>query len=117
MGIDVMSEILPEDHTYYAYRGSLTTPPCSEGVYWHLLKEPVTASVDQVINFQNVLAETSEGIRSNNRSPQPINGREVVMVAEKGVRERESALRTCAHTRTNARPQDRVRVNSRLEYE
>lgn len=81
--IDVMSEILPEDHTYYAYRGSLTTPPCSEGVYWHLLKEPVTASVDQVINFQNVLAETSEGIRTNNRSPQPINGREVVMVAEK----------------------------------
>merc|ERR1712174_155873 len=30
--IDVMSEILPEDHTYYAYRGSLTTPPCSDGV-------------------------------------------------------------------------------------
>jgi len=76
--IDAMKELLPEDRSYFAYRGSLTTPPCSEGVYWHLMKTPVTASVDQVQNFQNVLAETQEGVRTNNRSPTPLNGREIV---------------------------------------
>lgn len=76
--IDVMKELLPESKDYFAYRGSLTTPPCSEGVYWHVLKTPLEASVDQVLNFQNVLAETSEGVRTNNRSPTPVNGREIV---------------------------------------
>ena len=77
--IDVMKDLLPENKSYYAYKGSLTTPPCSEGVYWHVLKEPLEVTVDQVLNFQNVLAETSEGIRTNNRSPMPLNGREVVV--------------------------------------
>ncbi len=77
--IDVMKDLFPAgDWDYFAYKGSLTTPPCSEGVYWHLMKEPVTATVDQVINFQNVLSETSDGIRTNNRAPQPLNGREIV---------------------------------------
>lgn len=76
--IDVMKELLPENKEYFAYRGSLTTPPCSEGVYWHLMKTPLEASVDQVLNFQNVLSETSNGVRTNNRAPTPLNGREVV---------------------------------------
>lgn len=76
--IDVLKDLFPQDTSYYAYRGSLTTPPCSEGVYWHLMKNPVEASVDQVLNFQNVLSETSDGIRTNNRSPMPLNGREIV---------------------------------------
>jgi len=76
--IDVMKELLPASKDYFAYRGSLTTPPCSEGVYWHVLKTPLEASVDQVLNFQNVLAETSAGVRTNNRSPTPVNGREIV---------------------------------------
>merc|ERR1711937_925338 len=79
--IDVMVELLPEDTSYFAYSGSLTTPPCSEGVYWHLMKTPVTASVDQVLNFQNVLSETQEGVRTNNRVPQPLNGRQIVSFA------------------------------------
>merc|ERR1711929_59516 len=53
--IDVLKDLFPQDTSYFAYRGSLTTPPCSEGVYWHLMKNPVEASVDQVLNFQNVL--------------------------------------------------------------
>merc|ERR1712157_596595 len=79
--IDVMVELLPEDTSYFAYSGSLTTPPCSEGVCWHLMKTPVTASVDQVLNFQNVLSETQEGVRTNNRVPQPLNGRQIVSFA------------------------------------
>merc|ERR1711937_283262 len=76
--IDVLKDLFSQDTSYFAYRGSLTTPPCSEGVYWHLMKNPVEASVDQVLNFQNVLSETSDGIRTNNRSPMPLNGREIV---------------------------------------
>ena len=41
-------ELLPADKTYYTYTGSLTTPPCSEGVKWIVMKQPLTLSVDQV---------------------------------------------------------------------
>jgi carbonic anhydrase len=43
--------LLPEDRTYYTYMGSLTTPPCSEGVLWMVMKKPVTVSADQVAIF------------------------------------------------------------------
>lgn len=49
--IDAMvnpSEILPADISYYAYSGSLTTPPCSEGVNWFVLKQAVQASQEQI---------------------------------------------------------------------
>lgn len=36
--------LLPADHSYYEYSGSLTTPPCSEGVNWFVLKTPTTLS-------------------------------------------------------------------------
>lgn len=45
--VDLMS-LLPSDHSYFAYSGSLTTPPCSEGVRWHVLKEAVTLSPEQI---------------------------------------------------------------------
>ena len=48
--IDV-TQLLPEDRRYYTYMGSLTTPPCSEGVLWMVMKQPVPISVDQVAIF------------------------------------------------------------------
>ncbi|HFC54420.1 MAG TPA: carbonic anhydrase family protein [Gammaproteobacteria bacterium] len=42
------SALLPEDRSYYSYSGSLTTPPCSEGVSWMVLKNPVEVSTEQV---------------------------------------------------------------------
>jgi len=36
--------LLPRDRTFFSYVGSLTTPPCTEGVRWNVLKTPVTAS-------------------------------------------------------------------------
>jgi len=44
-------QLLPEDKRYYTYMGSLTTPPCSEGVLWMVLKQPVPISPDQVSIF------------------------------------------------------------------
>jgi hypothetical protein len=45
------SRLLPEDRRYYTYMGSLTTPPCSEGVLWMVMKQPVPISPEQVALF------------------------------------------------------------------
>ena len=50
MQID-LNRLLPEDRRYYTYMGSLTTPPCSEGVLWMVMKEPVPISAEQVSIF------------------------------------------------------------------
>ncbi|MBY0573590.1 MAG: carbonic anhydrase family protein [Undibacterium sp.] len=42
-----MTQILPTSRDYYTYMGSLTTPPCSEGVLWMVMKEPIEISSDQ----------------------------------------------------------------------
>ena len=66
-----VASLLPSDLTTYRYAGSLTTPPCSEGVAWNLLKSPVSASAEQVTAFRQI-------IEYNNRWTQPINGRDVL---------------------------------------
>ena len=43
-----VSQLLPADRRYFTYMGSLTTPPCSEGVLWMVMRQPVPISVDQV---------------------------------------------------------------------
>ena len=46
-----LNQLLPDDKRYYTYMGSLTTPPCSEGVLWMVMKQPVPISMDQVAIF------------------------------------------------------------------
>jgi carbonic anhydrase len=64
--------LLPADRDYYRYSGSLTTPPCTEGVRWLVLKQSVTASSAQIDAFSRVLHE------HNNRPVQPVHGRPVL---------------------------------------
>lgn len=64
------AELLPKDKTYYGYAGSLTTPPCSEGVKWHVLKTPIQMSEAQIKAF-------SEIFKMNNRPVQPLGGRKI----------------------------------------
>ncbi len=49
-----LSQLLPEDRRYYTYMGSLTTPPCSEGVLWMVMKQPVPISAEQVAIFSHL---------------------------------------------------------------
>ena len=49
-----LAQLLPDDKRYYTYMGSLTTPPCSEGVLWMVMKQPVPISVDQVAIFSRL---------------------------------------------------------------
>lgn len=67
-----VSEFFPQDLSYVTYQGSLTTPPCSEGVTWIVLKTPVEASRDQL----SVLQKITGG--PNNRPVQSLNGRPVL---------------------------------------
>ncbi|MDC8759520.1 carbonic anhydrase [Janthinobacterium fluminis] len=62
--------VLPARRGYYAYVGSLTTPPCSEGVLWHVLKQPVSLSAAQLKSFQKLYP-------MNARPVQALNGRTV----------------------------------------
>jgi carbonic anhydrase len=62
--------LLPQDTTYYTYAGSLTTPPCSEGVTWFVLKTPVDISPEQIDIFAKLYPD-------NARPVQPIGARVV----------------------------------------
>lgn len=66
------ADFVPADSGYYAYYGSLTTPPCSEGVSWFVLREIKTVSQEQV----NRIAALHNGF--NHRPIQARNGRSVV---------------------------------------
>ncbi|WP_074406203.1 carbonic anhydrase [Aquimarina megaterium] len=68
-----LSYNLPENKGYYTYMGSLTTPPCTQGVNWVIFKEPITISLEQV----NILRDLMP--LNNYRNEQPLNGREVKM--------------------------------------
>jgi carbonic anhydrase len=58
-------QLLPAKRDYYRFSGSLTTPPCSEGVRWLVMKEPVQVSQAQIDAFKAVMHHP------NNRPVQP----------------------------------------------
>ncbi len=64
--------LLPAEHITFQYQGSLTTPPCSEGVQWMVMRDAVTLSQTQI----DALAAAYEG---NARPLQPIGDRDVVL--------------------------------------
>jgi carbonic anhydrase len=49
-----LNQLLPQDKRYYTYMGSLTTPPCSEGVLWMVMQQPVTLSAQQIDVFSRL---------------------------------------------------------------
>ena len=65
-------DLLPDKRDYYRFNGSLTTPPCSEGVRWIVLKSHATVSRQQVERFKKVMHHP------NNRPVQPINARPIL---------------------------------------
>jgi carbonic anhydrase len=49
-----LNQLLPADRRYYTYMGSLTTPPCSEGVLWMVMQQPVPMSAQQIDIFSRL---------------------------------------------------------------
>lgn len=72
LSADFVNATLPKDKAYYRFNGSLTTPPCSEGVRWLVLKRYATMSKEQLKEFFDLMGHT------NNRPVQPINARKVM---------------------------------------
>ena len=64
--------LLPKDRRAYRYSGSLTTPPCSEGVNWLLLANPIQMSTDQIAAFRTLFP-------LNARPVQPLHDRPVLV--------------------------------------
>lgn len=70
-----LKSLFPKNTAYFTYKGSLTTPPCSEVVTWYVLKNPVTASKEQLDSFGKML-------KKNFRPVEPLEGREVKTYSE-----------------------------------
>ena len=64
------AQLLPSRRAYYTFMGSLTTPPCSEGVLWLVLKTAIQLSSEQLSGFATLY-------KNNARPVQPINGRTI----------------------------------------
>jgi len=64
------SALLPADHGYFTFEGSLTTPPCSEHVTWIVLKQPLRIADAEIEAFAKIYP-------MNARPVQPTNGREI----------------------------------------
>jgi carbonic anhydrase len=63
--------LIPADHGYFTYIGSLTTPPCAEGVRWFVLKSRQTLSSHEIATF-------AAHYPNDARPVQNLNGREVL---------------------------------------
>ncbi|NRA69649.1 MAG: carbonic anhydrase family protein [Gammaproteobacteria bacterium] len=66
------SVLMPSTKDYFRFNGSLTTPPCSEGVRWFVLKDPIEASPSQIKQFRKMMHGNT------NRPVQPINARVIL---------------------------------------
>ena len=62
--------LLPAGHAYYRYEGSLTSSPCTEGVTWLVMKQPLTVSAEQLAYWRTRFTD-------NIRAPQKLQGRVV----------------------------------------
>jgi len=66
-----VKDLLPPDYGYFTFAGSLTTPPCSEGVTWYVLKNQSSLSAEQLAAFAKIYP-------LNARPVQPSNNREIL---------------------------------------
>jgi carbonic anhydrase len=62
--------LLPSSSHHFSYHGSLTTPPCTEGVQWIVLRDPISMSAQQIAQFVSIIGK-------NARPVQPLHGRRV----------------------------------------
>jgi carbonic anhydrase len=71
-----LAKILPPDRTYLTYEGSLTTPPCTEGIRWYVLRVPMGVTGEQLGAFVSLANMTP-----SNRPLQPLGDRKVLLDA------------------------------------
>ncbi|MGB6976633.1 MAG: carbonic anhydrase family protein, partial [Gammaproteobacteria bacterium] len=70
--------LLPKNESHYSFPGSLTTPPCTEGLQWFVMANPIEASEKQITELKKALP-----LSHNARPIQPLHGRKVLFFSEK----------------------------------
>jgi carbonic anhydrase len=63
-------ELIPSNSHHFSYHGSLTTPPCTEGVHWIVLRDPISMSAQQIAQLVSIIGH-------NARPVQPLHGRRI----------------------------------------
>lgn len=71
--------LLPADKTFFTYPGSLTTPPCTEGITWYVFKDPIEMSPAQIAAFTKL-----EHLGHTNRPIQKLGARVVLVDSTPG---------------------------------
>lgn len=61
-----VSQMVPDDLDIWRYMGSLTTPPCTEGVNWHVADEVLTASPEQIAAMRARLGNSARSLQPRN---------------------------------------------------
>lgn len=91
-------DLIPAESTMYTYEGSLTTPPCSEIVFWNVIDTPVSISVLEYLRLTNLIIDYVDPTTCEKgtiaadsgftgRPVQLINGREITRICPKGFQE------------------------------
>ena len=60
-------DLLPSNRVYSHFNGSLTTPPCSEGVNWYVMQQPVEVSAQQIARFTLVIGHNARPVQALNK--------------------------------------------------
>jgi carbonic anhydrase len=71
LSTEEIQALMPSDKDYYKFTGSLTTPPCTEEVKWHVIKKPLSISKKQVKQFFDIYGH------ANNRPIQETHKRKI----------------------------------------
>ena len=61
--------LLPPDRAYFRYAGSLTTPPCAEGVRWYVFAQPIEIAPEQVKAYVDQFGRHSRDVQDRNGRP------------------------------------------------
>jgi carbonic anhydrase len=75
-----VTDLLPAESLFYTYTGSLTTPPCTEGVRWMVMTNPIQVTSSFIQQLHTIAGQFPgyNGYPNNNRPVQPLGGRKVI---------------------------------------
>lgn len=78
--IDMSTFLYQTGRSYYYYKGSLTTPPCTEAVDWHFMEGAIRISETDLDKFRALTYKDNAPMVDNYRQPMPLNNRIVKRV-------------------------------------
>ena len=84
-----ISDLIKKNDTFYFYKGSLTTEPCTENVNWIVFKDIKAMSYEQYTVFKNWVENSNPSYYGvgygNARGPKPLNNRTIYLENEEGL--------------------------------